>query len=106
MKNISNILLLTNLCVLIISIAIVFFWTELGLNDSQEVYIGLFGVIIFGLSLAGVFVGFLEKRNKEKSNGRNNREFNHYYLLFEHFFIHHINNELIICQKSLKENTE
>lgn len=66
MKNISNILLLTNLCVLIISIAIVFFWTELGLNDSQEVYIGLFGVIIFGLSLAGVFVGFLEKRNKEK----------------------------------------
>ena len=66
MKNISNILLLTNLCLLIIGIAIVFFWTELGLNDSQHIYIGLFGVIIFGLSLAGVFVGFLEKRNKEK----------------------------------------
>ena len=41
------------------------FWTELGLTDSENIYYALIGIIIFGISTGGIFVGSKEL----KSNG-------------------------------------
>jgi hypothetical protein len=41
------------------------FWTDLGLTNSENIYYALIGIIIFGISAGGVFVGIKEL----KSNG-------------------------------------
>ena len=42
------------------------FWLEIGLTDNENVYLGLIGVIIFGLAVGGLFVGISEKKRKGK----------------------------------------
>ena len=40
------------------------FWTELGLTDSENIYYALIGIIIFGISTGGIFVGIKELKSK------------------------------------------
>ncbi|WP_121347143.1 hypothetical protein [Gillisia mitskevichiae] len=43
-----------------------YFWIELGLTDNDNIYLGLIGVMIFGLSIGGFFAGIVEKKWKGK----------------------------------------
>ncbi|MBZ9631722.1 hypothetical protein LB465_13110 [Salegentibacter sp. LM13S] len=65
-KTTTNKILLINIILFILAIISNKFWTELGLTDDQNIYYALYGVIIYGLSVGGVFVGFKER--KEKGN--------------------------------------
>lgn len=65
-KIITNKLLIINLSLIILAILADKFWNELGLTESENIYYFLLGVMIFGLSIIGVFVGVKER--KEKGN--------------------------------------
>jgi len=41
-----------------------YFWTQIGLTDNENIYLGLIGVIIFGLSVGGFFAGIAERKGK------------------------------------------
>ncbi len=44
------------------------FWETLGLNEDQTVWLALSQTIAFGINLAGLILGFVErKRNKKRS---------------------------------------
>ena len=65
-KSTTNKLLITNLILFIIAFILDKFWTELGLTDSENIYYALIGIIIFGISVGGVFVGLKERKVKER----------------------------------------
>lgn len=64
-KSTTNKLLLINVILIVLMFISNEFWTELGLTDSENIYYALIGIIIFGLSTGGIFVGIKEL----KSNG-------------------------------------
>jgi phage-related holin len=43
------------------------FWTNLGLTDKQNVLLGFILVIVFGLSVGGLFAGIVERKYKTKN---------------------------------------
>jgi hypothetical protein len=57
--------LLINIVLFVLAFIANEFWTELGLTDSENIYFALIGIIIFGISVFGVFVGFKELNVKE-----------------------------------------
>ncbi len=42
------------------------FWTELGLTNAENIYYALVGILIFGISIGGIFVGYKEFKEKKK----------------------------------------
>ena len=65
-KNTTNKLFLVNIILIILAIIADKFWSELGLSESENIYYALIGIIVFGISVGGIFVGFKER--KEKGN--------------------------------------
>ncbi len=63
-KITTNKLLLTNLILIVLMFIANGFWTELGLSDSENIYYALIGIIIFGISTGGIFVGIKELKTK------------------------------------------
>jgi len=65
-KSTSNKFFLTNLILILLAIVADKFWSELGLDDSHNIYIALLGMIIFGISIGGFFIGIKERKIKSK----------------------------------------
>jgi len=63
-KSTTNKLLLTNAILIVLMFIANEFWTELGLTDSENIYYALIGIIIFGISTGGIFVGIKELKSK------------------------------------------
>ncbi len=61
-KSTTNKILLTNAILIILAIIVDKFWTELGLDESDNIYYAFLGVIIFGISVGGVFIGIKERK--------------------------------------------
>ncbi len=64
MKSHSNKILILNISLIILTYLAAHFWIQLGLTDNENIYLGFIGVIIFGLSVGGFFVGITEKKRK------------------------------------------
>lgn len=66
-KSTSNKFFITNLILIFLAIIADKFWSELGLDDSHNIYIALLSMIIFGISIGGFFIGMKERKtNKSK----------------------------------------
>jgi hypothetical protein len=66
MKSNSNKMLVLNLILILFTYLAGYFWIQLGLTDNENIYLGFIGVIIFGLSVSGFFVGMTERTQKGK----------------------------------------
>ena len=64
MKSHSNKILVLNISLIIFTFLAAHFWIQLGLTDNENIYLGFIGVIIFGLSVGGFFVGISERKRK------------------------------------------
>jgi len=62
----SNKILILNILLLLLTFLAANFWIQLGLTDNENIYLGFAGVIIFGMSVGGFFVGLIEKTSKGK----------------------------------------
>jgi len=63
-KNTTNKLFLINVILIILAIIADKFWTELGLSESENIYYALIGIVVFGISVGGIFVGIKERKVK------------------------------------------
>lgn len=63
-KPTTNKLLITNILIIILAFIADKYWTELGLTESDNIYFALVGIIIFGISVGGIFVGIKERKSK------------------------------------------
>ncbi len=63
-KPTTNKLFITSILIIIIGFILNEFWTELGLTESDNIYVALAGIIIFGISIGGIFVGINELKAK------------------------------------------
>lgn len=63
-KGTTNKILLINVILIVLMFIANEFWTELGLTDSENIYYALIGIIIFGISTGGIFVGIKELKTK------------------------------------------
>ena len=66
MKSISNKILILNIALMILTYLSAYFWTQIGLTDNENIYLGLIGIVIFGLSVGGFFAGIAEGKRKGK----------------------------------------
>ena len=59
-------LLNISLILVVVSLIAAFSWTALGFKNEETPFIALLLIICFGMNVAGVFVGFYEKRKSRK----------------------------------------
>ena len=63
-KPTTNKLFIFNVLIIILATIADKFWTELGLTEAENIYFGFVGILIFGISIGGIFVGINEKKSK------------------------------------------
>ena len=63
-KPATNKLFIFNVLIIIIATIADIFWTELGLTEAENIYFGFVGILIFGISIGGIFIGINEKKSK------------------------------------------
>lgn len=66
MKNTTNRLLVLSILLAGITLLVTYFWTELGLDNINDVFIGFAFVLIYSINVAGFVYGIFEKKLTDK----------------------------------------
>ncbi|MBZ0326174.1 MAG: hypothetical protein K8F54_01095 [Altibacter sp.] len=59
-QSLSTKILILNLILILLAFIVGFYWNELGFSNHDQNYLALAVIIIFGLSVGGLFAGIVE----------------------------------------------